>query len=197
MTAPSPSACSIWHDKESEIYDSLVAYTQEMHDHSAAINNFEPIPDLLKAIIESGTHNVCESARPHPEGLKALFPSDELSLSMTTSGLVEPLFPPMRSPDFCFKAFKRTVLLLNYLVHDFEAMCRKLKPHSKRVLIDLGASLSFHGSNSNKIVELLELYEKFGFNFDHIYAFEYEFTEPQKVYKELITREMLQKLPLD
>jgi hypothetical protein len=77
------------------------------------------------------------------------------------------------------------LVYLNYLVQDFEAMCRKLKPHSKRVLIDLGASLSFHGSN-NQVVELLELYEKFGFDFDHIYAFEYTFTEPQKVYKELL-----------
>ena len=106
---------------------------------------------------------------------------------MTGSGFVEPLFPPMRSPDFCFVNKRRTLVYLNYLVQDFEAMCRKLKPHSKRVLIDLGASLSFFDDGSrNPMVEFLGLYEKFGFNFDHIYAFEYTFTEPGKVYKEIL-----------
>ena len=73
----------------------------------------------------------------------------------------------------------------NYLVHDFEAMCRNLKPHSKRIFIDLGASLSFSGKDQ-PVVQLLDLYERFGFNFDHIYAFEATFTEPEEVYKKLL-----------
>ena len=78
MSEPLPSGCDIWHDKESEIYDSLMAYLEGFKNHSAAIQNFEPIPDLLKSIIANdGAHDVCETARPHPGGLKALFPSDD------------------------------------------------------------------------------------------------------------------------
>jgi hypothetical protein len=32
----------------------------------------------------------------------------------------------------------------------------------------------------------MNLYEKFGFNFDHIYAFESKFTNPQEVYESIL-----------
>lgn len=183
MKRPQPSGCEIWRNESEIMHDSLMTLGQELDNHQVAIENFERIPDLLKLIIKSGTHEVCESARPHPDGLKALFSSD--SLSMTRSGLVEPLFPPLRSHHFCFKERKQYGLSTDYLVHDFEAMCRQLKPHSKRVFIDLGASLSFHDRN-NPIFDLWDTYEKFGFIFDHIYGFEANFTDPQTVYKELL-----------
>ncbi len=75
---------------------------------------------------------------------------------------------------------------LDYLVHDFEAMCHNLKPHSRRILIDMGASLSFHGKADQPIVRLLSLYEKFGFHFDHIYGFEVTYTKPGDVYQNLL-----------
>ena len=75
---------------------------------------------------------------------------------------------------------------LDYLVHDFEAMCNNLKPHSKTVLIDMGASLQFHGGGSQPMIQLMDQYEKFGINFDHIYAFEMTPTDPKKVYENLL-----------
>ena len=108
---------------------------------TTAVNNFAPIPDLLKSIQQTGSHEVCADARPHPDGIQALFPSDQLSISK--SGFVEPLYPPMRSEKICGNISKH-LMDMTYLVHDFEAMCRKLKPWSKRILIDMGASLEFH-----------------------------------------------------
>ena len=187
---PPPEGCEIWHDTESEIYGDLMKYLLDMKNHTEAIENFEPIPDLLKSIISTGSYDVCSTARPHPQGLKGLFPGDDIALSKTSSGYVEPLFPPMRVPEFCFVARKRVLFHIRYLIHDFEAMCRNLKPHSKRVFIDLGASLSF--AQSQPVVELLDLYEKFGFNFDHIYAFESSFTQPEEVYKDLLPEKYFQ-----
>jgi hypothetical protein len=69
-------------------------------------------------------------------------------------------------------------------------MCRKLKPTSQLVLIDMGASLDFHGV-SLPIMVLLAEYEKFGFHFDHIYAFEITFSEPKHVYKDLLPVEYM------
>ena len=74
---------------------------------------------------------------------------------------------------------------LDYLVHDFEAMCHNLKPTSKRILIDKGAALNFH-DHVQPVINLLDLYDKFGFHFDHIYAFEMQSTSPNKVYGKLL-----------
>ena len=48
-------------------------------------------------------------------------------------------------------------------------MCKNLKPTSKRVFIDIGASMK---RESNPLVKFLKEFKKFGFYFDHIYAFE-------------------------
>lgn len=78
----------------------------------------------------------------------------------------------MRHHKFCQEdKHDQYILSLDYIVHDFESICRSLKPTSRRILIDMGALLDFHGSDQ-PIVTLLNLYEKFGFHFDHIYAFE-------------------------
>ena len=189
-----PKGCLIFKDPSvstPEIHKALAEYSAEVVKHTKIIADFEPIPDLLKSIIETGSHDVCATARPHPDGLKALFPSNQLSL--TDSGFVEPLAPPLRTMDLCKYSSPNPdpestakIMNLDYLVHDFEAMCHKLKPTSKRVLIDMGASLSFHGASTTPIVELMELYEKFGFNFDHIYAFEVTYTDPKNVYTDLL-----------
>ena len=182
---PPPQGCAIWYDNTTEIYDDLMRYRQHLKNHTQAIQNFEPIPDLLQSIISSGSHDVCETARPHPQGLEALFPGDDIALlSKTSSGYVEPLTTPMRSPEFCFNIKGRVLMNIDGLIHDFEAMCRNLKPHSKRIFIDLGASLRFGGVQPG--VALLDTYEKFGFKFDHIYAFEKRFWPPEHVYKNLL-----------
>ena len=183
--------CDIWNNTEFEMYDNLISFRKGMDKHAEAIGQFEQIPDLLKSIIANGNHDVCATAKPHPDGIKALFPStsgsDDSILSMTKSGFMEPLFPPMRNPIFCMVDRPRFVLFMaEYLVHDFEAMCRKLKPSSKRVFIDLGASLVFTGKRTQPVITLLNLYEKFGFNFDHIYAFEQKLANPQEVYESIL-----------
>jgi hypothetical protein len=186
-----PAGCLIWKDPKAtnaEMHKSLNSYSTDIDSHTAAIKNFKPIPDLLKSIVKTGNHDVCATARPHPDGLKALFPSNQLSL--TDSGYVEPLTPPMRNNKVCDPGGFKHLMSLDYLVHDFEHMCRKLKPTSKRVLIDMGASLSFHGADQ-PIVTLLELYEKFGFEFDHIYGFEMKFTKPEQVFGELLPEKYL------
>jgi hypothetical protein len=172
-------------------------YSINLDRHTKAIQDFQPIPSLLKSIIDnnnngsssSSIEEICSAARPHPDGLNALF-SNSNQLSYTKrSGYVEPLYPPMRHHKICENEGKskgKYLMSLDYLVHDFESMCLQLKSHSKIVLIDMGASLSFHKNVNPPIVTLLELYEKFGFHFDHIYGFELTFTEPKKVYEELL-----------
>ena len=121
--------------------------------------------------------------------MNALFSNSSNQLSYTErSGYIEPLYPPMRNHKICYQEGKnRNLMSLDYLIHDFESMCLQLKSHSKIVLIDMGASLSFHKATQEPpIVTLLELYEKFGFHFDHIYGFETTFTDPSTVYKKLL-----------
>ena len=199
--------CDIWKsepDNEAaerketttDISQLLNSFRRELNGYYKIINSFQPtIPDVLEAIRASDSRHsqekICETLRLHPDGIQALFPSKQLSYT-STSGFIEPLTTPMRHPDFCFDTSdKRALMDMEYLVHDFEAMCLSLKPTSRRILIDLGASLSYHKETQVKaeippIVSLLELYEKFGFNFDHIYAFEIEFTEPSRVFRDLL-----------
>eukprot|EP00536_Pseudo-nitzschia_multiseries_P016787 jgi/Psemu1/299337/fgenesh1_pm.1237_\ len=80
---------------------------------------------------------------------------------------------------------------LDYLVHDFEAMCETLQPTSRRVFIDMGASLAFHKGGRIPVVTLLQLYERFGFRFDHIYGFETRFQEPNDVFGKLLPEKYL------
>ncbi|EEH50850.1 uncharacterized protein MICPUCDRAFT_54821 [Micromonas pusilla CCMP1545] len=58
-----------------------------------------------------------------------------------------------------------------YLVHDFKTLCSKLSRTSRTVFVDLGASLVFH-TGEPPTLSLIKLYQKFGFYFDHIYAYE-------------------------
>ena len=182
-SAKDPTGCNIWNninDTNEVIYNQLQSYSTDLDNYNIAVQEFEPIPDLMSGIKE-GDYSVCKSTRLHPEGLIGLFPSRQLSY--TKSGYIEPLTPPMRSHKFCLDPSK--LMVLDYLVHDFEAMCSNLRPTSKRVLFDLGASLSFHGKVT-PVTQLLSEYEKFGFHFDHIYAFEMTFTEPKIVYEDLL-----------
>ena len=184
-SAKNPTGCNIWNninDANEVIYNQLQSYSTDLDNYNIAVQEFKPIPDLMSGIKE-GDYSVCTSTRLHPEGLLGLFPSKQLSY--TKSGYIEPLTPPMRSHKICLDPSKLKRLSLHYLVHDFEAMCSNLRPTSKRVLFDLGASLSFHGSEI-PIIQLLSEYEKFGFHFDHIYAFEIKFTEPKIVYEDLL-----------
>ncbi len=179
-----PSGCRIWSDVNAtneEIYNLLQSYIVDLDNYNNIVKNFTPIPDMMDEIKE-GNYDVCSAAKLHLKGLGGLFPSNQLSL--TKSGYVEPLSPPMRSHKFCTS--RAEIMSMSYLVHDFYTMCLNLKPTSRRVLFDLGASLGFHSRTQIPIVNLLSQYEKFGFYFDHIYAFEITFTEPSDVYQKLL-----------
>jgi len=180
--------CAIWQDPKvaPEIYDDLQSFREELNNYYKEINEFEPIPDLMTSIRETNSHDVCKKARIHEEGLQGLFPGGQLSES-SSGGFIEPLYMPMRHPNHCFWAAPEDMA---YFIHDFEEICRTLKPTSRRVLIDIGASFSMH-DKIVPIVWLLELYKKFGFTFDHIYGFELTPTNTSDFYNELLPDEFM------
>lgn len=187
-----PSTCQIWSDPAATgdpgIHDKLSAYAADLARHNEAIMNFKSVNfSILDSVQKNSSHNMCSSLRLHPDGLSGIFPSNQLSLSK--SGWIEPLTPPMRFHKFCNDP--RHLMSLDYLVHDFEAMCLNIKSTSQRVLIDMGASLDFHGKTNQPIVTLLSLYEKFGFHFDHIYAFEINHIDPKRVFEDLLPEKYL------
>jgi hypothetical protein len=177
-TAPGklPKGCDIWKDPSaSTIHASLVKFQEELEDYNSRLKKFTGgVKDLRKHLDDP---NICNTLELHKDGLEGIFHKG--SLSESTSGFVEPLFPPMRSPQYCFDRI--FLLEFNYLVHDFAAMCRTLKPTSRTIFIDMGASLQFHGTGQ-PAVYITQLFHKFGFRFDHIYAYEIQQQRPAKVF---------------
>lgn len=188
-TDVNPSGCDIWTNPNAttnEIYGLLTSYGRELDRYSETIQNFQPVPDLIQTMkkdfsLQGANNSLCRKLRLHSNGLKGLFPSRQLSYSK--SGYIDPLLPPMRDRNICMQQ-KKDLMTINYLVHDFEHMCYKLKPTSQIILIDMGASLDFHGAYQ-PIIALMSLYEKFGFMFDHIYAFEITPKDPNHVYQQI------------
>jgi hypothetical protein len=167
--------CEIWNNEENPMRKTAQTFRRELKKYYAKIKSFKQIPDLRTLFLDGETNRdeVCMRAELDPvNGLLGGFFNKSKQLSYSSSGYVEPLFTPMRHPDFCDSD---SVLDLKYLVHDFGAMCRRLKKTSRIVLFDLGASLDFHGDEDimdAPAFYLVSLYRKFGFRFDHIYAFE-------------------------
>jgi len=190
--ASNAKGCPLWTDRTaSPIYNDLHTFQKELSEYNRLLQNFTSIPDL-RLSMDGGNddnhhHTICNTVELHPDGLGGIFKSGQLSLS--SAGYVEPLFPPMRHPGFCFER-QKYLMDLSYIVHDFGAMCRKLKRTSRIVLLDMGASLDFHGGGSMPAVYLMQLYRKFGFPFDHIYAFEVTKKDPAKVFQ-LVPQELM------
>lgn len=180
--------CAVWKDPTvaPEIFDDLTLFRKEIVAYHEKVDEMKPVPDILQPIRKYNDHSVCKSTRLHPNGLPGIFPSKQLSHG--NAGYAEPLLTPMRHPDFCFHPYK-SVLDMKYLVLDFEKMCMDLKPYSRTVLIDIGASLSFHEENEPPIIFLLDMFKKFGFRFDHIYGIESTFEEPSEVFNNLLPTE--------
>lgn len=178
--------CTIWKEEGSTpFYDKLQQYQQELTEYKKRVTEFQPkYPDLRLAFDTEDQEKVCKSVELHPDGLPGIFHSG--LLSFTSSGYVEPLTTPMRDPAYCFKGYKK-IFSLDYLVHDFRQMCRKLKRTSRIVLFDMGASLKFDKAQSPAIY-LTEIFDKFGFQFDHVYAFEVKKTDPVSVFKKVPQR---------
>ncbi|GAX13434.1 hypothetical protein FisN_34Lh036 [Fistulifera solaris] len=175
-----PSGCAIWKDPTSTpYYEELQQFLHELRDYSQRIADFPPVPDLRLQMQTVPQEQVCASLELHPDGLPAIFPSQQLSY--TRAGYVEPLLTPMRHPSFCFDhdTYK---LNMNYMVHDFPTLCRQLKNHTRTVFVDMGASLDFHAGTESPAMYIVDLYHQFGFFFDHIYAFEISLKDPIDVF---------------
>jgi hypothetical protein len=180
------SGCKIMREQPDDvkpailsIHKDLLGFREDLQAYRKALEDFEGIGDLRLKL--GGRADVCAKVDLHEKGLLGIFKSGQLS--HTRSGFVEPLIPAMRHPEFCFN---ETFLLdPGYLVHDFGAMCRKLKRTSRTVLIDMGASLDFHSGETSPAVYLTELYRKFGFSFDHIYAYEVTPKVPASVFQKV------------
>lgn len=177
-----PRVCTIFKDRNlTTIYDDLHQYMKELDQYNVLLNNFTGVPDVRPFIDQDP--DICSTVELHPDGLSGIFKSGQIS--NTRSGFVEPLLPPLRHPGLCFNRSKY-FLDMSYLVHDFGAMCRQLKRHSRTVLIDMGASLAFHDGvdAANQPARYLpEIFERFGMPFDHIYAFEVTKQEPEMVFE--------------
>ena len=184
--------CRIWNDpQETPIYKELHQYRQEIVQYWDAVKEYSWIEDNkisdVRPYLEQG---VCKHLEVDPKGrnLQDAFFSNSQQLSQTnSSGFVEPLLPPMRHPNFCHHK-KGNILNIEYLVHDFAHMCRKLKPHSRIVLFDMGASPKFAGA-SNPMWKIMNLFGQFGFKFDHIYAYEIKHFDTETVY-DLVPRHL-------
>lgn len=187
--------CDIWKYpsiSNEQNFHKLQSYKEDLDEYTKAVANFSPVSDLMEIMHESGMRNwpdTCRSVSVHPDGIEALFPSGQLSY-LKRYGFMEPLTTPMRHPVFCESETLETAMRLDYMVHDFEKMCLTLKPHSRRILIDLGASLQFHSDeNIVPIISLIQTYNKFGFKFDHIYGFELSPINAEKFYNVLLPQE--------
>jgi len=67
-------------------------------------------------------------------------------------------------------------------------MCKTLKPTSKRVFIDMGASMK---RENNPLEGYLAEFKRFGFHFDHIYGFEVKRFEAKEVYEKILPEELM------
>lgn len=181
--------CKICHDVEEttvEIYEKLHEYRHELEAYWEAVKAYNWIETAgISDVRHHLDQGICKNLELDPEGRtlqEAYFPKSQ-SLSLTrSSGFVEPLLPPMRHPNFCAERKMGNILNSEFIVHDFRHMCEKLKPTSRIVLFDMGASPKFAGA-SNPMWKIMNLFNQFGFKFDHIYAYEIRRFEPEEVYQ--------------
>jgi hypothetical protein len=183
-------ACAIWKDPSlstPQIYDALTQFRAELKEYSRFLNEFQlpqGIKDVRKIMLEDPDLDVCALLELGGAGmgLAGIFNQSQQLSWTDRAGYAEPLLPPMRHPEFCFEGGKR-LFDLDYMVLDFPAMCRKLKPTSRTILIDMGASLQFHANEKRNPASFLSsVFTQFGIPFDHIYAFEIAKIEPADVY---------------
>ena len=158
-------------------------YLTDLDNYNAALRLFYPLEKDIRSLIKQSGVAACNKVLLSNESkVTKLFSSNQLSASSVV-GALEPLLPPLRHPKFCHD--KSMLMEMSYMVHDFHAMCLKLKPHARTVFVDMGASLDFHGSSDMPAMYILNLYRKFGFHFDHIYAYEVTPKAPAEVFKKV------------
>ncbi|GKY92528.1 hypothetical protein MPSEU_000223100 [Mayamaea pseudoterrestris] len=188
MTMPS---CRIFTDPTLPTYSSLQSYRKELEHYTQRANEFTMDIKDLRIPLRAGVNRE-ELCSTLDLNLTSIFKESQ-QLSHGTFGYAEPLIPPMRHPDVCFDPEKthKDLIKMTYMVHDWEVMCKRLTPFSRTVFIDMGASLTFHKKDkSAPAVYILDTYKKFGFVFDHVYAFEITGQAPTSVF-ELVPSSML------
>lgn len=176
--------CAIIHDETSLIYNELQQYFADLERYNQLVRDFQPLNDLrLQFNSEDEKHRACEATKLHSDGLSSIFKSSQVSTS-SNAGIMEPLLPTMRSHKICTD-FDTNLLAMDYLVHDFYSMCLQLQRHSRLIFIDMGASLDFHDDMSGEMptIYIHSMYSKFGFKFDHVYAYEVNPKHPAKVFE--------------
>lgn len=206
------ATCPLVTSKDSPISKEMTTYMNDLGIYNRLMKNFTPVTYDLRTKLERDNSNieqVCEATKIHPDGLNGVF-KQGIS-SSTDAGGMEPLLPIMRSFKICNKrpvslasvfiscyivqlpsthtsfSFQYKFMLnMEYLVHDFHAMCLMLQKHSRTVFIDMGASLDFHEDVDiveSPAIYINAVYSLFGFQFDHIYAYEMKVTEPVQVFE--------------
>jgi len=174
--------CTLWTNGNLTISQKLNKYVMDLKTYSTLCKKFSGVEDVRKLLKQGmSPSQVCQKTELHEQGLSGIFRSGQLSSGRF--GKIEPLLPPLRHPGLCFE--RHFVMSLEYLVHDFGNMCRKTTSTSRNVMIDLGASLDFHNNRLMPAVFLADLFRKFGFPFDHIYAFEIDQKDPVRVFKSI------------
>lgn len=177
------SGCNLWKNDTLPFYRQLQQILLDFDEYYQLIDNYTQVVQDVRRSTDTLT---CDKLELHPRGLRSIFKSEQLSKG-DIGGYVEPLLPPMRHPRWCLHPRRRNAYLLKttYLVHDFAYMCRNsIQPSSRTVFMDMGAALNFDFHKDNTpVIDLIRMYEKFGFKFDHIYAYEMKFTEPKKVFQ--------------
>jgi hypothetical protein len=176
--------CPIFSDSSyTPVYNELAAYKEELKEYRRRVDKHNATSDLRKELRKGRSHDeVCKQVELHEKGLDGIFKSGQLSRG--AFGKIEPLLPPLRHPEFC-TAPDQFIMDMGYIIHDFGAMCRRLTPFSRIILVDMGASLLFHSDAMMPAVYITSLFEKFGFPFDHIYAFEITPTAPADVFAQV------------
>ena len=160
-------------------------YLENLDVYNNQLKTFVPLREDIRSIIAKSGNSACDTLEISG-GLELsdsnLFAQSELSYSSTV-GALEPILPPLRHPRFCQN--KDYGMDLSYMVHDFPMMCRTLKTSSRTIFLDIGASLDFHGVSDRPAMYILNLYRKFGFYFDHIYAYEVTPKQASEVFKKV------------
>ncbi|KAL3797883.1 hypothetical protein HJC23_006921 [Cyclotella cryptica] len=183
--------CPLIFNTSSPINDDMHAYFRELDHYNDLMKNFTPVEHDLRKSIEHDASNieeVCSVTKIHPDGLGGIFAERHASIS-NTMGAMEPLLPVFRSQKICVDA-RSHLMSMEYLVHDFYSMCKNLKRDSRNIFVDMGASLEFHAGISSPAVYINQIFRRFGFHFDHIYAYEIREVPSARVY-ELVPNELM------
>jgi hypothetical protein len=179
--------CHIWKDPTVTPYHKeLHTYLTELQDYENRVRNFQlpaGVKDVRQEKSKQNNDNICDTIDLR---LPDIFHTSQQLSTSVGSGSIEPLLPPMRHPQYCLdeapEICDRSLVNITYLIHDFAHLCRQMTPSTRTIFVDMGASLTFHRATRSPAMELLLLYQKFGIQFDHIYAYEIKQADPNTVF---------------